>query len=72
MNIALLSKIFRSLVALSFLSLFVFLFLDMNFFIKSKYDLSPMLQEANVGEVSFNLTKNLIIDTNYLCFRKIL
>ena len=49
MNISLLSKIFRSLVALSFLSLFVFLFLDMNFFIESKYDLSPMLEEANIS-----------------------
>ena len=49
MNIDLLSKIFRSLVALSFLSLVVFLFLDMNFFIESKYDLSPMLEEANIS-----------------------
>ena len=48
MNIDLLSKIFRSLVSLSFLSLFVFVFLDMNQFIESQYDLSPMFEEANI------------------------
>ena len=47
MNIDLLSKIFRSLVSLSFLSLFVYAFLDMNIFIESQYDLSPMLEETN-------------------------
>ena len=48
MNIDLLSKIFRFLVALSFLSLFIF-FLDMNQFIESQYDLSPMFEEANIS-----------------------
>ena len=48
MNIDILSKIFRSLVALSFLSLFIF-FLDMNQFIESQYDLSPMFEEANIS-----------------------
>mgnify|MGYP001491609513 FL=1 len=47
MNIDLLSRIFRSLVVLSFLSLFVYAFLDMNIFIESQYDLSPMLEETN-------------------------
>ena len=49
MNIDLLSKIVRSLVSLSFLSLFLYAFLDMNQFIESKYDLSPMLEEANIS-----------------------
>lgn len=48
MNIDILSKIFRSLVALSFLSIFIF-FLDMNQFIESQYDLSPMFEEANIS-----------------------
>ena len=49
MNIDLLSKIFRSLVSLSFLSLFLYAFLDMNQFIESQYDLSPMFEEANIS-----------------------
>lgn len=47
MNIDLLSRIFRSLIVFNFLSFFIYLFFDMNLFIESQYDLSPILEESN-------------------------
>ncbi len=49
MNIDLLSRIFRSLIVFNFLSFFIYLFFDMNLFIESQYDLSPILEESNVS-----------------------
>lgn len=48
MNIDLISKVFRSLVFLSFLSILIILFVDMSY-IESQYDLSPMFEEANTS-----------------------
>ena len=49
MNIDLLSRIFRSLIIFNFFSFFIFIFFDMNLFIESQYDLSPILEESNVS-----------------------
>ena len=49
MSIDLLSRIFRFLIVFNFLASFIFIFFDMNLFIESQYDLSPLLEESNVS-----------------------
>ena len=49
MSIDLFSRIFRSLIIFNILSFSIFIFFDMNLFIESQYDLSPILEESNVS-----------------------
>ena len=49
MSIDLFSRIFRSLIIFNILSFSIFIFFDMNLFIESQYDLSPLLEESNVS-----------------------